>query len=41
MIKIAFSGAAGKMGKRLVALGSADDALQIVAALDAPGSPAL
>ena len=41
MIKIAFSGAAGKMGKRLVALASDDDALQIVAALDAPGSPAL
>lgn len=41
MIKIAFSGAAGKMGKRLVALASADKELRIVAALDAPDCPAL
>lgn len=34
MIKIAFSGAAGKMGKRLVALAQADSDLEIVAALD-------
>lgn len=41
MIKIAFSGAAGKMGKRLIALASVDKDLQIVAALDAPDCPAL
>lgn len=40
MIKIAFSGAAGKMGKRLVALASADAELQTVAAIDAAESPA-
>ncbi|MGI6402036.1 MAG: 4-hydroxy-tetrahydrodipicolinate reductase [Thermoguttaceae bacterium] len=41
MIKIAFSGAAGKMGKRLIAIGSADPEVEIVAALEAPTCPAL
>ena len=41
MIKIAFSGAAGKMGRRLVALASEDSELQIVAAIDAVESPAI
>jgi 4-hydroxy-tetrahydrodipicolinate reductase len=35
-IKVAIHGAAGRMGQRLVALGSTDDELQIVAALDSP-----
>jgi 4-hydroxy-tetrahydrodipicolinate reductase len=38
-IKIAIHGAAGQMGQRLVALGSADDELQIVAALESPKHP--
>ena len=41
MIKIAFFGASGKMGRRLVALASADSSFQIVAAIDAPGRPEL
>ena len=41
MIKIAFSGAAGKMGKRLIALAFANAEFQIVAAIDAPSSPDL
>lgn len=41
MIKIAFSGAAGKMGKRLVDLASRDAEFKIVAALDAPNCPVL
>ena len=41
MTKIAFFGAAGKMGKRLVALAAADPELQIVAALEAPTCPEL
>jgi 4-hydroxy-tetrahydrodipicolinate reductase len=36
-LRIAIHGAAGRMGQRLVALGSADPALTIAAALDAPG----
>jgi 4-hydroxy-tetrahydrodipicolinate reductase len=40
-IRIAIHGAAGRMGKRLVALGAADPALSIVAAIDAPGHPQL
>src|SRR4051812_36211792 len=40
-IKVAIHGAAGRMGQRLVALGSADDELQITAALDAPHHPKL
>jgi 4-hydroxy-tetrahydrodipicolinate reductase len=35
-IQVAIHGAAGRMGQRLVALGSTDDELQIVAALDSP-----
>jgi 4-hydroxy-tetrahydrodipicolinate reductase len=38
-LRIAIHGAAGRMGKRLVALGSADPALRIVAALESPGHP--
>lgn len=38
---IAIHGAAGRMGQRLVALGSADPELKIVAALEAPGHPRL
>ena len=40
-IKVAIHGAAGRMGQRLVALGSTDDELQIVAALDSPKHPKL
>jgi 4-hydroxy-tetrahydrodipicolinate reductase len=39
--KIAIAGAAGRMGRRLVALASADPDLRIVAALEQAGSPAL
>ena len=38
-LRIAISGAAGRMGRRLVALGTEDASLDIVAALDAPGNP--
>ncbi|HWL08896.1 MAG TPA: 4-hydroxy-tetrahydrodipicolinate reductase, partial [Planctomicrobium sp.] len=37
-IRVAIAGAAGRMGQRLIALGSADPALQIVAALEHAGS---
>jgi 4-hydroxy-tetrahydrodipicolinate reductase len=40
-IRIAIHGAAGRMGKRLIALASADKELEIVAALDASGHPRL
>jgi 4-hydroxy-tetrahydrodipicolinate reductase len=40
-IRIAIHGAAGRMGKRLVALGAADPALRIVAAIEMPGHPQL
>ncbi len=40
-IKIAIHGAAGRMGQRLVALGSADSDLKIVAALESAGNPKL
>lgn len=40
-IQIAFNGAGGRMGQRLVALAKDDADLKIVAALDAPGSPLL
>ncbi len=39
--KVAIYGAAGRMGKRLIALGQADSELEIVAAVDAPGLPQL
>ncbi len=38
---IAINGAGGRMGQRLVALAKEDHGLKVVAALDAPGSPAL
>jgi 4-hydroxy-tetrahydrodipicolinate reductase len=38
---IAIHGAAGRMGRRLVALGSADPQLKIVAAVDSPSHPEL
>ena len=41
MIKVAFFGAAGKMGKMLVAHAAGNPDFQIVAALDAPACPAL
>lgn len=40
-ISIAINGAAGRMGQRLVALSHQDQELQLVAAIDAAGSPAL
>lgn len=41
MTRLAIHGAAGRMGRRLVALASADDALQTVAAIDHAGHPEL
>lgn len=41
MVKVAIFGAAGKMGQRLIAIGTADPDVEIVAALDAPNSPEL
>ena len=38
---LAIHGAAGRMGRRLVALGSADPQLKIVAAIDSPSHPEL
>ncbi|MEX0714981.1 MAG: 4-hydroxy-tetrahydrodipicolinate reductase [Planctomycetaceae bacterium] len=40
-IRIAINGAAGRMGRRIVALAHDDPALEIAAALEAPGSPHL
>ncbi len=40
-IRLAIHGAAGRMGRRLVALGTEDENLRISAALDAPGHPDL
>ena len=40
-IRIAIHGAAGRMGRRLVALGSADQRLSVVAALESQGHPEL
>jgi len=40
-ISVAIHGAAGRMGRRLVALGSADPELRIVAAIDSPTQPDL
>lgn len=39
--RVAINGAAGRMGRRLIALGSADPELQIVAALERGGHPEL
>ncbi len=41
MIPIAINGAAGRMGRRLVALATEDSSLTVVAALEAPQSPAI
>lgn len=41
MTRLVIIGAAGRMGKRLIALGLADDAIDIVGAVDVPGSPAI
>jgi 4-hydroxy-tetrahydrodipicolinate reductase len=38
---VAINGAAGRMGQRLVALATADEELDVAAALEAPGSPRL
>lgn len=40
-VRLAIHGAAGRMGKRLVALGSQDSDLQLVGAIDAAGHPLL
>ena len=40
-IRLAIHGAAGRMGKRLVALGSQDPGLQVMAAIEHAASPAL
>lgn len=40
-VRVVIHGAAGRMGQRLVALGSADPALEIVAALERTGHPRL
>lgn len=40
-MRLAIHGAAGRMGKRLVALGSADADFQLVAAIDNAGHPAI
>ncbi len=40
-IRIAIHGAAGRMGRRLVALGAADPQLSVIAALEAPDHPRL
>jgi len=41
MIRVAINGAAGRMGRRLVALASAEDGMQVVAALEQAGHPDL
>ncbi|MEZ6056327.1 MAG: 4-hydroxy-tetrahydrodipicolinate reductase [Planctomycetaceae bacterium] len=40
-IKIAVNGAAGRMGQRVVALTAADPDLELIAAIESPGSPHL
>ncbi len=40
-IRLAIHGAAGRMGKRLVALGSQDPGLQVMAAIEHAACPAL
>ncbi len=40
-IRVAVNGAAGRMGQRIVALTKDDPTLELAAALEAPGSPAL
>ena len=41
MIRVAISGACGRMGKRLVEIASAQEDMEVVGALDAPGHPLL
>src|ERR1700710_955817 len=41
MIKVAITGASGRMGTRLIALARADGDLQVLAAIDRPDSPVL
>src|SRR5262245_47457722 len=41
VVSIAIHGAAGRMGRRLVALGSTDPQLKIIAAVDSPAHPDL
>jgi 4-hydroxy-tetrahydrodipicolinate reductase len=41
LMRIAVHGAAGRMGRRLVALATADPGLSVVAALESPGHPQL
>ena len=41
MIKLAVSGAAGRMGKRIIALARENAKLKIIAALDAPNVPSI
>lgn len=41
LLKLAIHGAAGRMGKRLIALGSADQEVKLVAALEYPKHPQL
>lgn len=41
MIRVAIHGAAGRMGQRLIAIGSTDPALKITGAIDMPGHPKL
>lgn len=38
-LKLAIHGAAGRMGQRLIALGSQDEGLELVGAIDSPGHP--
>ena len=40
-VRVGISGAAGRMGQRLIALGTADKELEIVAAIEADGHPKL
>lgn len=40
-IRLAIHGAAGRMGQRLIALSHSDHEFHVVAAIDAPGSPAI
>lgn len=41
MVRLAVTGAAGRMGTRIIELASQDDRFQVVAALEAPGHPRL
>jgi 4-hydroxy-tetrahydrodipicolinate reductase len=41
MIKVLVSGAAGRMGKRIIALANENDSIEISGALEAPGNPSI